>query len=205
MSQLFVRRCTTLGGWALWSSLLACGEGPGSPDADAGTDADDAGPAVSPPDIPWLAEGMPAIAAPMLTPCPEGWHEVVEEGPPGGVATVTCDPFGDDPTSEPDTCPDGWAHFAGDPGCAPVGAPCPAGDFPEGLPTDAEVLYVLSSAPPGGDGSQGAPLSTIDAALSAASPGTVIAIGKGDYGEPVRVYRGVTLWGACAAQRRRGG
>ncbi len=176
--------------------LVACGGGPDGPDAgDSGADVGDAGAFVTPPDIPWLDAGLPPIALPVLTPCPEGWHEVLPDTERGAV---TCHPY----EGAPEACPDGAAHFFGESGCTPVGAPCPAGDFPEGLPTGVEVLYVLASATPGGDGSEGSPLSTITDAINAASSGTVIAIGKGTYDEDLRVGPGITLFGACARETR---
>jgi len=61
---------------------------------------------------------------------------------------------------------------------------------------------VLSGAAPGGDGTEAAPLSNIGEALALAASGTIIAIGKEVYAEPVRLSTGITLWGACAPETR---
>jgi len=52
-------------------------------DAGGSVDSGDAGPAgpadgatVSPPEIPWLEDGEPPVAAPDFTPCPAGWRVV---------------------------------------------------------------------------------------------------------------------------------
>jgi hypothetical protein len=78
--------------------------------------------------------------------------------------------------------------------------PLPAGDFPEGLPTDKPILYVKAGS--SGGGSKEAPLGTISEAVKAAGKGAILAIGKGVYPEAVAVGAGkeVTLWGACARE-----
>jgi hypothetical protein len=170
--------------------LAACGGG-GAP-ADAGGDGGLATPP-APPGIPWLDDGGPPIAPPALAPCPAGWREVRSE-----AGVVTCDPY---PEGGPVTCNDGEAHFPGEPACAPVGSPCPAGDFADGLPAAGKVHYVLAGAS-GGDGSRAAPFGRIAEALATAGPGTIIAIGKGRYDEVVALRPGVTVRGACAAETR---
>ncbi len=85
-----------------------------------------------------------------------------------------------------------------------VGDPCPAGDWPEGLPAEGEKVYVK----PGGTGdgwSPSSPVGTLAAALRLAAGGAVIAVAKGDYAETITTTREVTLWGACAALVRIGG
>ena len=85
-----------------------------------------------------------------------------------------------------------------------VGDPCPAGDWPVGLPADGDIVYVKS----GGTGDGSSPESavgTLAAALRRANWGAVVAIAKGDYAETVATTRLVTFWGACAAAVRIGG
>jgi hypothetical protein len=110
-----------------------------------------------------------------------------------------CEPW---PASGRATCDAGEAHFPGTPGCAVVGAPCPAGDFADDLPATGDVRFVLAGAPAGGTGARDAPFATIAEALAGASSGTVVALGKGTYEEIVRVPLGVTLHGACAGETR---
>jgi hypothetical protein len=180
---------------ALVSVMLAgCGGGGGPRDggADAGGDGGLVTPP-APPDIAWLDEGLPPIAPPGLSPCPAGWREVRSE-----TGAVTCEPY---PEGGAAACPEGEAHFPGEPGCAPVGSPCPPGDFAEGLPADGTVRYVLAGAS-GGDGSRASPFGRIADALSTAAAGTTIAVGKGSYDEVVSLRPGVTVRGACAAETR---
>lgn len=141
-------------------------------------------------DIPWLADGVPPIA---LAPCPEGWREV-PSAEPGGV--TTCDPY---PEGGPSECPAGQAHFPGEPGCAPVGSPCPPGEWADGLADDGTVVFVRAGAT-GGDGTRAAPFGRIAEAMAAARDGTTIALAKGRYDQPVAMRLGVTLLGACAAE-----
>jgi hypothetical protein len=172
-------------GLVLLQAVTGCG---GGAPTDAGPDAGraDAG-AVAAPDIPWLDDGVPPIAAPVLTPCPAGWREVPTDG------ITTCDPY---PADGPAPCPAGQAHFPGEPGCAPIGRACPAGDFAEGLPDDGTVRFVLAGAS-GGDGSRAAPFGRIADALAVATAGTTVALGRGRYPEVVTLRSGVTLAGAC--------
>ncbi|MCZ7681299.1 MAG: hypothetical protein M5U28_21930 [Sandaracinaceae bacterium] len=170
--------------------LAACH---GVPEADAGSDAGpgtDAAPPADPiaPDIPWLGDGVPPIAPPSLTPCPEGWREVREEGEP-----ARCDPY---PEGGARDCPDGEAHFPGEPGCAPISGPCAADGWPAA--STEPTLHVRAGAPAGGDGTRAAPLATIAEALARASDGHVIAIAIGTYDEVLDVASNVTLRGACA-------
>ncbi len=130
----------------------------------------------------------------MLTPCPRGWV-----AQPDADGVVTCAPWPD--AVDPPACADGEAWFPGGGGCTPLGPACPAGDFAADLPATG-VLYVATSAAPGGDGSRGAPFGTIADALRAATPGTVVAVGKGTWDEAITVPAGVTLEGACVAETR---
>lgn len=143
---------------------------------------------------PW-PEGIPVVP-PALTPCPLGWREVLPGIPEG---PTTCDPWPVDGRQE---CADDEAHFPGETECTQIGTTCPAGDWAEDFPSDAHVLYVKSGAPLHGDGSQDAPLGTIAEAMTRATEGTIIALGKGAFDEEVRLRRGVTLWGACVDATR---
>jgi len=169
-------------------AVVGCGDDDAPPDADVDTGVViDAGP-------PLPTEPEPPTL-PTLTPCAEGWRDVVlDDGvtvcdprPEGGV--VTCDGVDE-------------AHFPGEPGCTRVGTACPVGDLPEGLPTDVPIMYVLASAPDGGDGSLAMPYNRLGSTqIDRASTGGIIAIGKGTYdvGE-LAIYRDITLWGACTAE-----
>jgi hypothetical protein len=140
-------------------------------------------------DIPWLAEGAPAVAAPVMTPCPSGWREVVEED------LTHCEPF---PESGIADCGAGQAHFPGDPGCTVVGDACPGGDFPEGL--TGTVIYVKSGAT-GGDGSRASPFGALsDVPFASLASGTTVALGKGSYEGALPLRGGVRVVGACASE-----
>lgn len=166
----------------------ACGSEGDASDRDAGDAASDASLADAAADAPALVPAAPA--PPVLTPCAPGWRTV----PPSDADdVVSCDPR---PAVAID-CADGEAIFVGEPGCAPIGDPCPDGLFPAVLPAGAPVLHVLPGAS-GGDGSAAAPFGTIGEALDVAPAGAVVAIGKGTYSEYVRPDRDVTLVGACS-------
>jgi len=163
------------------------GEDPDGGDGDADGDGDGDVEQVPPPQAP------EEPTAPTLTPCPEGWTEV----PAGEELPATCSPW---PEGEPDLCGADEAHFPGEPGCARIGPACPAGDWSEELPAEGSVLFVLGTAAEGGDGTRAAPYRSIGEALSAASEGTIVAVGKGAYEGSVQLPAGVTLWGACVAE-----
>jgi len=177
-------------GFILISLLFsgACGDDDGG--ADGGADAStDSGPPINA-DIPWLADGLPPIAPPVLTPCPTGWREVT-----AGELTI-CDPL---PDAGGATCSAGEAHFVGTPGCAAVGDACPVGDFAEGLPAGA--LYVDADASPGGDGSVASPFTALsDVAWTGLPAGATIALARGDYDGAIPLKADVRLVGACAAE-----
>jgi hypothetical protein len=141
--------------------------------------------------LPTAPEAPAPPSSPVLTPCPTGWAET-------GQAATACEPW---PTGRSVTCAADQAQWPGDSSCSPVGAGCPQGDWPEGLPANRAVLYVRAGAAPGGTGAQTAPYATVSAAVAAASPGTIIAVAKGAYSnEQVVMTNQVSLWGACAAQ-----
>jgi len=179
LSALFVIAC------------MGCGDGDGT---DAGTvDAmADAGSLVTPPDIPWLADGAPPVELPTLTPCPAEWREVADGDVP------TCDPY---PGVGPETCGAGEVHFPGEAGCAPVGDPCPPGPFATTLPSAGTIVYVDAAAAPGGDGTLASPYASLASVpwISLAS-GDTVALGKGTYEGSLPLDAGVSVIGACAGE-----
>jgi len=202
--------------------LSACsggGSGGEGGDGDAGVDdafptppdipwLDDGVPPIAPPDIPWLADGVPPIAPPDIPwleggvppiawTCPAGWRRVAEDG------VGTCEPYPEGGARE---CPEGEADFLGETGgasgCAPIGRACGAETFPpvDDVPADTAVRYVLAGALPGGDGSPGSPFATLAAALDAASPGTELVLGAGSYEVDRAWPEDVSVRGRCARE-----
>ena len=133
------------------------------------------------------APAEPAPPAPPVLTCPSGWRSIATDPP-------TCDPW---PTDKPPACPDGQALFPGESACAPIGAACPAGDWPEGLPASG-VTYVRPDAEAGGDGSVDNPFTTVAEALTVAEAGSVIALSKGVHQGVFGPEIPITLRGACA-------
>ena len=128
--------------------------------------------------------------------CPEGWHDVVDED-----GSHTCDPYGPEGLALPDACASPWeAHFPGEPGCTPIGTPCPDGPFAEDLPTDVPIVYVQPGAT--GDGSSpSSPLGSLDdVPFDSLRLDAVVALAKGEHLGRRTLGRSVTLWGACPAE-----
>ena len=138
----------------------------------------------------------PTAAAPFPTPpqfvnweCPAGWLAK----PMADRGFSACEP---PPPAQ--SCPDGTMAVVGSALCEEIGDPCPAGDWPADLPTEARTIYVKAGAT--GDGSsESSPLGTINQAIAAARSETVIAVAKGRYAEGVNTGKTVTIWGACVA------
>ncbi len=172
---------------ALLVSLLACGDdAPPGPMEDAAM-PDGETSMVTPPEIPWVASGVPPIA---LTPCPDGWRET-------GDGIAECDPY---PADGPESCASGEAHFPGEAGCRPIGDPCPATGFAPALPTEG-VIYVDVAAAPGGDGTLAAPFTSLtDVSWSSLTAGTTVALAAGSYDGVASLKAGVSLVGACVAE-----
>jgi hypothetical protein len=171
--------------------LVGCG-GDDAVGADAApTDAEmPDGLVATAPDIPWLADGVPPIA---IAPCPAGWREVDD-----GSGVTTCDAY---PEGGALDCPDGEAHFPGEPGCAPVGSRCPTGDFSESLPADTRIVYVRPGATGGTGMTPSTPYGSVsDFSVGSLPIGAVVALSGGTHVGPVRLTRGVVLWGACAVE-----
>lgn len=124
--------------------------------------------------------------APRLADCPAGW--TLEQSDD----LRYCEPG---PQHAP-TCSAGEVLLPGAPTCAPLLHPC-AGRFPTELPGGAIIRYVDPSAGAGGDGSLGAPYSTLEVALVQAPAGAVLALAQGRYAERLTLAGDRTLIGAC--------
>jgi hypothetical protein len=130
---------------------------------------------------------------PQLGACP--WRRRALAGTVSPVRTTTvCDP---EPERGPLTCP-GALALPGADRCAAVGRPC-AGRWPD-APDDAIFVDAAAAAP--GDGTRGAPFSTLAQALSAARSGATIALGPGEYAVGAALPDRVALRGACAGGTR---
>lgn len=129
---------------------------------------------------------------------PAAPHVQVATCPDGKIGALlggTGDPLCEPPPSV--QCPDGQRRSNVSQACEPPIHPCPEGDYAEGLPEGAPILYVRAGAPAGGDGTPSRPFGTIRAAHAVASAGTIVAVSKGTFTEAIQVPGGVTLWGAC--------
>jgi len=165
--------------------LIACGGDDGPTDASMATDTEPDG---------GVDDGPAPPALPLFDSCPDGWRVVS-----GDDGVDTCDPY---PEAGVSDCGPGEGHFPGTPGCAPVGAACPSGDFSESLPAGANVVYVRAGAT-GGDGSLASPYGTIaEADVGRIPSGSILALAKGTHTAGVRIFGGLTIWGACAAETR---
>lgn len=179
---------------ALVAVLLSGCPGSDEP-SDGGPDSAVPDGGSTPFNIPWLDEGGPPVAEVNWTPCPEGWREV----PGTDGAPTTCDPL---PASGAADCPVGEAHFVGEAGCVPVGDACPTGPFADTLPTEGTVVFVQVGAT-GGDGTRERPYGSLDDfALGGLPTDAVVALSRGTHVARVRLSRGLTLFGACAAETR---
>lgn len=140
-----------------------------------------------------VAEALCAPDEPSPLPeraCPPGWARRTEDG------LEVCDPF---PDGGPRECGPYEARYPGAPGCARIGAPCPEGIFPEGLPQGASVIYVSLAASPGGDGTRPeTAYDSLDAVPFDRLPQhAIVALGRGTYTGSWTLAQPVTLWGAC--------
>lgn len=122
---------------------------------------------------------------------------------PAGIPATSCaagfvedGASGCEPVLPPAPCADGTMATPGEDVCRPV-APCGAGPWGD-VASRANVHVDASYAGPSSDGSMSKPWKTIQQAVDAAAPGSVVAIAEGSYVENVDIDgKGVTLWGAC--------
>ncbi|MBI4818224.1 MAG: hypothetical protein HY791_18315 [Deltaproteobacteria bacterium] len=135
---------------------------------------------------------QPAPPEPLrLLPCPTGWTEVSAD------SRTFCEPR---TVAERLPCADDEAHFLGDLGCAPIGEACPPGEFRDDLPTDKPIVYVSNNGSAEGDGSIDAPVRTLAEALALATPGSVVALGKGTFEASLGLSEPMELIGACVGE-----
>lgn len=93
-------------------------------------------------------------------------------------------------------CTKGSIATPGDELCRPV-APCAAGTWGD-IPVDAATEHVDASYMVGdSDGTSAKPWPTIGAAIAAASPGAIVAVGAGSYVEDLVVDKPLRVWGRC--------
>ncbi len=108
-----------------------------------------------------------------------------------------CCPQGPGDTGTGSTCGEGW-NLDGDE-CVPQG--CGVGTW-GGLEVDTSTVYVDIAAAAGGDGSEGAPFTSIQAGLNAAGQagGGMVAVARGSYSENLEIgtdHADVHLAGRC--------
>ncbi len=128
-------------------------------------------------------------ALPRFTPCPSGWVE-------RGSNPILCEPWVDD---VPPSCTGDEAAFVGEAECHRVGTACTADDWAD-MPAGRTVLYVKEGAVAGGDGSRGAPFSTLKEAIAVVSAESIVALSKGTHVSVTPLPAHVTVWGACVGQ-----
>ena len=174
---------TTMRLYALLSLLVGCG------DDSTATDT----PTELPSAIDVPTRPSPPVPA-SLSPCAMGWR-TIDATDEHDVAH--CDPW---PVGGPAACPDGEAHFPGEPGCEAIGTACPGDGWPADLPAASPILYVQAGAPSGGTGSRASPFARVTEAVTASIPGTIIAIARGTYSETLLIDADVTLWGSCPTE-----
>lgn len=169
---------------------FGCGGHDHAPPPDGGApDADLPTPGLV--DIPWLAAGAPTLTPSPARTCPTGFRETHTD-----TGVQLCDPWQE---GGPMDCSGPSAHFPGEAGCASIGTACPAGEWPEGLPSDRPIVYVRAGAV-GGNGMLTTPYGDVGLAVQRAPRGAVVAVARGTYTGRVELFSDVTVWGACPAE-----
>jgi hypothetical protein len=145
---------------------------------------------------------LPAGLPPDMGPCAAG-ETLGDDGAcrPAGIPTCGSgfEPDGDGGCNAilPASCADGHMAIPGDTRCRPV-VPCAEGPWGD-APVDPGTQYVDASYPGSdSDGSAAKPWKTIQAAIAAAAPNGLVAIGAGIYTESLLIdQHPVALWGRC--------
>jgi hypothetical protein len=142
---------------------------------------------------------------PLDMPCAPG-ELALEDGTcqPAGVPPEACgqgfEPDGKqgcEPILPAETCMSGQMAVLGETTCREV-APCGDGTWGD-IPIEADTLYVDQSYP-GNDsnGTAAKPWKTIQAAVTKAKSGAIVAVAAGEYAEDVLIQgKPVRLWGRC--------
>lgn len=136
-----------------------------------------------------VPDAGPTLALPAWEACPDGWIAEAFEG------TATCAP----PPRV--ACAGGTFQRVGSPTCEPVDDGCGSGRFRPVLSADRPFVYVDPSATASGDGSESAPLRTLEEALAMGSP-LGVALAEGEYVVPSALPPDLALYGVCAERVR---
>jgi hypothetical protein len=97
-----------------------------------------------------------------------------------------------------DACPAGTMALVGEEMCRPV-APCGQGTWGD-IPVEPGTVYVDASYAGGnGDGSEGAPYTTLQAAVTAAPSDAQLALAEGTYSLNADLTKPLRIWGRCPA------
>lgn len=132
--------------------------------------------------------------------CPDDWEAVVPEDG-GGVGW--CEPY---PMGEYPECERYEAFFPGGDNCQLIGDPCTDDEWLEGVEGLAAevgspaVLYVRAGGGAGGRGTRASPYGSAAEAVADAEPGSIIALGKGTFNEPIGLDKPLIVLGACVAE-----
>ncbi|MBW2453307.1 MAG: hypothetical protein JRI68_02300, partial [Deltaproteobacteria bacterium] len=179
--------------------LIGCGDetSPTTPGGggEAGSGGEGGGGAFTPPTYGPLWDG-----------CQPGEADLEGSCVAAGIPAEACGPYfepdGDgscEPILPPEDCPEGELAIPGQTTCAPV-APCASGTW-AGIPTESTTQYVDQSYSGTSTGTASQPWTTIGAAMAAAVPNAIVAIGPGTYVESVEVEtKPLRLWGKCPAE-----
>ena len=100
---------------------------------------------------------------------------------------------------KPENCELGTMPVIGEAQCQPVGAECPAEDWPALVPAGEQIIYVQ----PGGTGdgtSKESPLGKVQHAVALAESGAVIVLSKGEFLDNLILEKSLTLVGTCPAE-----
>jgi len=121
--------------------------------------------------------------------------------------TATPTPTGCVRAGVPWVCPPGFlpqgplSPSSGLAACQPDAADCGSAPYP--TVSGPKVLYVDPKAPPGGDGTQAKPWSSLQVAANTAPQGATLLLAAGDHKIPaLPIKKGLTIAGRCAAMVR---
>jgi hypothetical protein len=183
--------------------LSGCGSDGGEPPDDTTTGTGGGTPVVCESEE-WRQSDGSCVPPPYLPACPPGTIEREGSCVPPGVPPELC---GEGFESDGDggciavapeaACGDGKRAPLGQTDCVPIGD-CGAGIW-GAIPIEADTQFVDASYSGGGsDGSQGAPWTTVQEGIDAASEGAIVAVAAGSYeGTFLIEGKGVRLWGRC--------